>query len=252
MKKDKTIIFKIFFVFSVLFGTYPVFAYVMNSSNYRIQSDSVNIGGNAAQSSTYNKIRDTIGEIASGVSASTTYRLKGGYQFMQEAYISLTSPGNVAMGSITLTQDTAIGTGSTWNVKTDNPGGYILSLNADQENCLSSGTHRFADYTEATASIPEYWDVGAGDYEFGFSVYGNNVNTAVWGNDSNCGTGNAPSNNLKYRGFAGPTAIEVASSYTRTTLSGTDTVLCVAAEQRATYAPSGDYTANITGTAVAQ
>lgn len=252
IKKNKRVISKVFVVFFTLSLSYPVFAYVMNSSNYRVQSDSINIGGNAAQSSNYDVVKDTAGEVASGNSTSTTYKLKGGYQFMQEVFIGLTSPGNITMNNISMTQHTAIGTGNAWNVKTDNSGGYILSLNCDRVNCLYSGTNQFADYTEVTAGTPEYWDITSGDYEFGFSVYGSDVNTATWGSDSVCGTGNAYSNNLKYRGFASVTSIQVASSNVRTTLSGTDTILCVAAEQRNVYAPSGDYTSNVTGTAVSQ
>lgn len=251
MKRHKLIFIQtiIFILLSVSF--YPVFAYMMGSSNYRIQSDSINIGGKDNQTSDSYKMRDSIGEVASGDSASSTYKLKAGYQPMQEVYISLASPGNINMNAINLTQNTSIGTGNAWNVKTDNAAGYILTTNTDQENALSSGGNQFTDYTETTAGVPETWSVSSA-YEFGFSSYGNDVNTATWGNDTSCGSGSTPSTNLKYRGFDNVTAITIASSSGRTSGSGTDTVFCVAAEQNGVYASSGSYVADITATVVTQ
>lgn len=231
----------------------PVFAYVMKSDTYRIQSDSINIGGRP-QSSTNYLSEDTIGEVATSESGSSNYKIKAGYQAMQEVYISLSSPGNINMGNINLSQNTSIGTGNAWNVKTDDPAGYILALKADHSNVLKDGSTNevFADYTEATSGTPETWSVGSGAYEFGFSVYGDNVSTATWGSDASCGSGSVPSTNLKYMGFKSITAVTAASSSSRTSTSGTNTVFCVAAEQNSIYAPSGNYTADITATATAQ
>jgi hypothetical protein len=63
-------------------------AQVMQSTNYRIQSDSVNVGGIYSSSSNY-RLEDTTGEIATGESSSTNYQIKAGYQQMQETYLSL-------------------------------------------------------------------------------------------------------------------------------------------------------------------
>ena len=238
----------------VVTGIAPVFAYVMESSNYRIQSDSLNVGG-ARQTSTTYILEDTIGEIATGPSDSTTYKLKAGYQQMQESYISLASPGNINMGSgtISLSQDDVLGTGSAWTVKTDNPAGYILTFKTDQSNCMDSGTDQFTDYTEASAGTPDAWLVDAANYEFGFSVYGNDVSTAKWGDSTSCGSGSTPDGILKWMGFTSTTAITVATSGNRTTTSGTETTICVGAQQGSNvYAPDGNYTADITATVVAQ
>ncbi len=244
----------IFLVGLSLFYFYPIFAYVMQSDSYRVGSDSINVGGSDDQTSNNYKMRDTLGEVSSGESVSASFKLKAGYRRMQEVYFSLSSPGNIDMGIIDLTQNSGIGTGDAWNVKADSPAGYILTLKTDTVNCLEdSGTgEAFADYTEATSGVPEVWSVDSGNYEFGFSVYGNDVSTAAWGSDSSCGTDTTPSSNLKWQGFKGITAITVASSDSRTSTSGADTVLCVAAEQNSVYAPSGSYAADITGTAVSQ
>lgn len=230
----------------------PVFASIMGSDSYRIQSDSVNIGGRRQISDTYYS-EDSAGEVASGISESASYKLKAGYQEMQEVYISLTSPGNIAMDNLSITQNTSIGTGDAWTVITDDPAGYTLTFQTDNASCLSNpGTGEvFTDYSEATSGTPETWSVGSGAYEFGFSVYGNDVSTATWGTDTSCGIGSVPSTNLKYEGFKGVTAITVANTSSRTSPTGTDTVLCVAAEQKNVYAPSGNYTADITATATA-
>jgi len=237
----------------VVTGIAPVFAYVMESNNYHIQSDSINVGGTDNQTSANYKMSDTIGEIASGESGSTNYKLKAGYRQMQETYISLTSPGNINMGSISLSQDDVFGTGSAWTVKTDNPAGYVLTFKTDQANSMDSGTDQFTDYTEASTGTPDSWSVDAANYEFGFSAYGDDVATAKWGDNTSCGSGSTPDGTLKWMGFTGITAITIATSSSRTTTSGTDTTLCVGAEQGINvFAPDGNYTASITATVITQ
>jgi len=238
------------FSFLMVIGIYPVFAFVMKSESYRMQSDSINVGGKPQSSANYLS-EDTIGEIATSESTSSNYKIRAGYQAMQEVYISLSSPGNVSMNSLDLTQNTSVGTGNAWSVKTDNPAGYILNLKTDETNCLkdNSTSEAFTDDGETPAT----WSV-TNAYEFGFSIYGNDVSTATWGTDTDCtgASASAPSTTLKYRGFKDVTAIQVATSNSRTSTSGTDTVFCVAAEQNGVYAPSGNYTADITATAIAQ
>ncbi len=246
----------------VVTGIAPVFAYVMESNNYRVQSDSINVGGTDDQTSDNYKMSETIGEFASGESTSNGYKLKAGYQQMQESYISLTSPGNINMGSgnISLSQDDVFGTGSAWNIKTDNPAGYVLTFKTDQANSMDSGSETFTDYTEVSAGTPDAWSVDASNYEFGFSVCGGDVSNSgkSWGGDSGsadcvCGTSSSPNTSLNWMGFTNTTAITVATSGSRTTTSGAETTICVGAKQGANvYAPDGDYTASITATVITQ
>jgi len=169
--------------------------------------------------------------------------------------ITLTSPGNIAMSrAITMTTRTATGgDGVSWLVKTNNQAGYKLELKGDRANIMYDGgtTEYFTDYTEATAGVPETWSVASGDYEFGFSVFGTDTPTATWGTDSDCvEAAHVPSSTLKYQGFKSVTAIQVATRAAKTPFAGITTTMCVAAEQgTAVYAPSGSYTANVTGTA---
>jgi len=101
--------------------------------------------------------------------------------------ITLTAPSNITLGNgtITMTQDDVFGTGSAWNVKTNNAAGYILALKTDTPGCMAASTTQyFTDYTEASAETPDAWSVDAANYEFGFSVFGDDVSTAKWGDST--------------------------------------------------------------------
>jgi len=168
--------------------------------------------------------------------------------------LTLTAPSNITMGSgnISMSQNDVFGTGDAWNVKTSNAEGYTLTLKTDQVNCMDSGSDQFTDYTEASTGTPDTWSVDVANYEFGFSVYGDDVSTATWGDETTCGSGSTPDGTLKWMGFTGTTAITIATSGTETATVGTDTIFCVGAEQGINvFAPDGSYTADITGTAVA-
>ena len=52
----------------------------MSSTNYEIDWDSMNIGGEDTSSSTNYQIRDTLGEIGTGVSSSLNYEARAGYR----------------------------------------------------------------------------------------------------------------------------------------------------------------------------
>lgn len=70
----------------VIFGVLGVFSIAsarvlaMTSTNYQILWDSINSGGEDTSTSTNWRIRDTIGEIATGSSTSETYKLSAGYR----------------------------------------------------------------------------------------------------------------------------------------------------------------------------
>src|SRR3989344_2711503 len=74
----------------------PIFAAVMTSSNYSIQSDTVNFGGGFSTSTNYEQ-ESTFGEIATGESESASYEIKAGYQQMQEIYLAIGAVADVAL-----------------------------------------------------------------------------------------------------------------------------------------------------------
>ena len=239
-------------VFCLGMSTSVVMATVMESTHYSMQSDSVNVGGVYGTCMSYT-MEDTIGEIATGNSTSTSYNLHAGYQQMHESSISISTGSDIILTALSMNQDTAVGNIS-WTITTDDVAGYELSVNASTDPALQdSGTsEQFTDYTESTPGTPETWSVSSA-YEFGFSARGSDVSTGTWGTDADCIAGaDIPSTTLKWRGFDGTTSIDIASRASRTAPSGIVTNLCVATEQNGVFAPSGTYTATITATAVTQ
>ncbi len=223
-------------------------AYVASSTNYRIESDSVNVGGILSTSTNY-KMEDTLGETAVGFSTSTSYKLKAGYQQMSGSSISISSAPDILMDPLTMSQNSSVGS-TTWNVATDNTAGYLLSVKASASPALTDPNtgESFADYTESSSGVKEQWSV-SNAYEFGFSAFGNDVSGYGSGADCSSGT-DVPSATLLWEGFL-TSNIEMASS-SLATPSGTDSTLCVAAEQKSVFAPSGNYATIIIVTAVAQ
>ena len=165
------------------------FAQVRSSTNYQIESDSVNVGGGYSSSTNYQQ-ESTIGEVATGQSTSTSYSLRAGYQQMQEIFLSLA-------GVADLTMDTALGglTGGTSNasgtytVVTDNPAGYQLTIEAQNAPAMQKGPDSIADYDDGGAADVAF-TVGATDALFGYTVDG--VNTSQYflgGGAGTCGIG---------------------------------------------------------------
>lgn len=143
-------------------------AQVMQSTNYRIESDSINMGGGRSTSTMY-QLESTGGEIATGESSSAQYTLKAGYQQMTTNFLSMTAPGSVALtpaldgitggesnGSVTVT------------VTTDSPAGYELSIAASTTPAMVNGVNNMTDY--APAGDPDFtFTTGGSDGHFGYS-----------------------------------------------------------------------------------
>jgi len=231
----------------LLFGVSGMaLAQVMTSPDFRIQSDSINVGGVPGTSADF-RLNDTIGEIATGEASSPDFILRAGYQQMQGGSISISAAPDIVMDGLSLSQNSAVGS-STWTVITNNVGGYALSVRASAAPALvDAGTgESFTDYTEASAGVKETWSVTSA-YEFGFSGFG--ADTTGYGIDTNCADAeNIPSTGLLWEGFNGLTNIQLASTSSPT--AGTDTTICVATEQDVLLTPSGSYSSTITATAV--
>ncbi|MCD5381964.1 MAG: hypothetical protein LR017_01460 [Candidatus Pacebacteria bacterium] len=127
----------------------------MQSSNYAIQSDSINAGGGLSSSTSYVQ-ESTVGEVATGESSSASYALKAGYQQMQEVYIALTGAGNVTMSPSIAGVTGGISNGSTTvTVTTDSPSGYELTIAAANSPAMQKGSDTIADYTPVGA-VPDF------------------------------------------------------------------------------------------------
>jgi hypothetical protein len=163
-------------------------AQVMQSSSYRIQSDSINFGGGLSTSTNYN-MESTGGEIATGDATSTSYSLKAGYQQMVNNFISMSAPGNVTMSPSIggVTGGTANGS-TTVTVTTDSPAGYVLSISASQSPAMTKGADSIADYVPG--GDPDFsFITTAGDSHFGYSPEGQNVVARFKDNGASCNNG---------------------------------------------------------------
>lgn len=164
----------------------------------------------------------------------------------------LSDGANVTMSpNLGISGNQSIG-GSSWIAKTNSSTGYTLAVKASTNPALKSSTNSFADYTETSTGTPETWSVSSGNYEFGYSVNGTDVDggTSKWGTATDCGTGGVPNANGKYMGMT-TSDNTVASRSVVTPVAGIQTNICFAAEQKDVYAPSGSYTATITATMTA-
>ena len=169
--------------------------------------------------------------------------------------ISISASGGTTLSpNVGVSQDSSVGS-SVWTVTTNSTAGYTLEFTTSQANALISGSDYFTDISTTT---PINWDiaVATSTYVWGYSAYGTHVATSTWGNAAACGTAGAStfSTSLSYGGFATTTtnAPTVASTASETGVSGATTTLCVAVEQDAVFAPSGSYSATVTGTATTQ
>jgi hypothetical protein len=111
----------------------------MSSTNYKIQADTLSIGGNRSTSSGY-IVEDTIGDFATGEGlASTNFEACSGYQcFQGTPYITFSvTQGTSAPG--TAGAGVALGTLSTGSVKTSD-GSAINSIFVTAESNAAGGT----------------------------------------------------------------------------------------------------------------
>lgn len=227
----------------------PALSQVMESSTYRIRADSVNFGGALSESSSY-ALEDTLGEIATGESESTTYKLKAGYQQMVVAAIAITSPSDVTMTSIENSGGTSNASVS-WTVTTDNAAGYTLAVSASTDPALSSGSNSFADYTPLGADPDFSFSVAASAAEFGYSPEGDDIASRFQDNGSSCNAGLGDTADACWDGFSTANTTIASRTSDNHGSDGTATTVKLRAEIGSSASFSaGTYSATITATAV--
>ncbi len=168
-------------------------AEVRSSDSYRLESDSINFGGGLSASDNYRQ-ESTLGEVATGESASPSFSLRAGYQQMQTVYVS------VAVASSSLTLSPALGglsggvsSGSTTiTVLTDSPSGYELTIEASASPAMQAGSETIADYVPTASPAPDLsFLTASGDVHFGFAVYGSDVVARYRNNGGLCDVGSS-------------------------------------------------------------
>lgn len=164
-------------------------AQVMTSSNYKIQSDSINVNGGLATSSNYG-LESTMGELVTGNSSSTNYQLRAGYQQMQEVYMSLSSAADITLAASLGGLTGGVSTESiTVLAITDSPAGYQLTLRAVNSPAMQSGVNTIADYVPSGA-VPDFvFTTDPTDAHVGYSPEGVHTVARFKDNGSVCGSG---------------------------------------------------------------
>jgi hypothetical protein len=247
-KMSKTYIqFTFFFV--ILLVPISLYAYVMGSGSYRIDSDSINIGGNNSSSASY-KSEDTIGEIATGISSSTLYTMNAGYQTMHSSYISISSQHNGTMSSVNGLLGGETNASTTWTVLTDNSAGYQLTIKTDQNPAMrGSGGSYFDDYDPATSDPDFSFSYLNTEALFGFSPEGVDVSSRFRDNGAICNVGGLDSTDACWDGLDTIGKIIATGAVANHPNGATTTVKYRAAIGSNKIQDSGSYSAVITVTA---
>ena len=233
----------------VLYSLSVSFAQVMQSSNYKMQSDSLNFAGGFSSSTNYRQ-QSTAGEIGSGDSNSTNYSLHAGYQQMQEVYIALSGATNVVMSpSIAgVTGGTANGS-TTVTVITDSPSGYALTIKSSGSPAMQSPSNSIANYVPT--GNPDYsFILGPTQALFGYSPAGVNLVQRFKDNGSLCNTGSLNGVNTCWDGLStSPATISSATASNHPLGATTSVLFRVGIGSTVGQAP-GTYTATTTLTAL--
>lgn len=245
------IIFLVTVFFFSSFSVYHVNAQVQQSINYQIQNDSINFGGGLSTSTNYRQ-ESTFGEISTGESNSALYRLKAGYQQMQEVYLALSGGSDVVMDGAISGVGGGMSNGSTTlTAITDSPSGYQLTIKAANEPAMQSNSYSIDDYVPSGAVPDIDFTISSTDAYFGFSPFGNDTPDKFKTNGSACNISGVASTTACWEGLSTTTetiAIRTSSNHP----AGTATTLYFKVGiGSAVSQPAGVYTATSTVTLLA-
>ncbi len=227
-----------------------VSAETMQSSNYRIQSDSVNFGGGFSTSTNY-ALESTAGEIATGDLSGTNYNLKAGYQQMVTTYIAMTAASSVTMTPSIPGISGGIANGSTTvTVTTDSASGYQVTISASQSPAMQKGADTIADYVPGGA--PDFtFTTDATDAHLGYSPSGVDVATRFKDDGvGTCNTGSSETALACWDGLSTTPREIVRRTSANTPLGSTTTVHFRVGIGGSVVQTSGTYIATTTLTAV--
>jgi hypothetical protein len=242
---------KIFVItIAILLIPTSLYAAGMSGSNFKILFDSLNAGGGNSVSSSYGQ-ESTFGEIATGESGSANYRVKAGYQQMNESFISITSSPDITLPTMSGIGGGVSTSSAQWTVLTDNPAGYSLSIRASTSPALKaqSGAY-FADYSPAGSDPDFVFSINPSTSAFGFSPEGSHIIQIYKDNGSVCNAGSLDTADRCWDSFSTIDKI-ISQSATANHPSGTMTTVKLRAESGSSHIQdSGTYTAELTVTAV--
>lgn len=223
----------------------------MQSSTYKIQSDSLNFGGGLSTSTNYTQ-ESTGGEVATGDGTSAGYSLRAGYQAMQETYLAISAAADVTLSPNIggVAGGTADGTTS-FTVTTDNAAGYQLTIKASTSPALKTPTATFQDYLPF-GSDPDYtFTVAVNASAFGFTPESTDIATRYKDNGSACNTGSNNATDTCWDGLS-TTPVVILRRTSSNHPSGTSATIRFRAKSGSSYIQEeGSYTATTTLTATA-
>lgn len=224
----------------------------MDSSSYRVKFDSLNSAGSDTSVSSSYGLLDTVGEVGTGISASASYGIRAGYRQMNSGQISITSPGNVVMTSLSgISAGTSTGS-VVWNVTTDNPSGYELSISASTDPAMqdSGNGYLIDDYTPSTSDPDFTFSIANSTAEFGFSPEGSDVAQRYLDNGVSCNTGSGETSDRCWDAFS-TSDVVISRRTSSNQIGGTDTTVRFQAQNGSDHIQeAGTYQATITVTAV--
>jgi hypothetical protein len=241
------------YVLAIALAAPALAAAAMSSGGYSIVQDSLNTGGGLGTSTSY-VLESTVGEVATGDSTSTSYSVRAGYQQVDApSTISVSSPADPSLGSVSGLAGGTAATTVTWTVLTDSSGGYGAYVRADTDPALQGpGGARFEDYAPAGGDPDFTFSIAATDSEFGFSVEGDDVAQRFLDNGSICNSGAGETSDRCYDGFATTDSL-VALRGSANAPTGSDVTLRLKAGVGSSkIQDSGSYSATVTFTAYAQ
>lgn len=245
--KNSFIITFLFSLFAV--PTYALLAETMQSGTYKIISDTVNFGGKDSTSPNF-KLNETLGEIGTGLSNSTNYKLFAGFWQMQGSFISISTPSDLALTPIGgLNGEASEGTLS-WLVTTDSYAGYSMSIESVTSPALTSAVDSFADYTPAGVDPDYNFSIASTTSAFGFSPEGVDTGTRFKDNGVACNVGTGEVSAKCWDGLStSPKTIAVRTTGNQPT--GSTVTVRFRAESGADHIQtSGSYSAPIIVTAI--
>lgn len=222
----------------------------MQSGSFRIQSDSINFGGGLSSSTNF-VVSDTLGEIGTGLSTSTSYNLSAGFQAMQSVYISISDSADVTLPNIGgISGGNSTGQ-STWTVITDNLAGYSLLISATTTPAMKSATTNISDYVPAGVSPDYTFSVGSASSTFGFSPEGINISSRFKDNGSACDIGSSDAVDKCWDGLSTTPAVIAGSTSSNHPNGATTTVKYQVGIGGSKIQEAGSYNASVTVTAIA-
>jgi hypothetical protein len=220
----------------------------MGSSNYKIESDSINVGG-ADSSSTIFNLGDSLGELGTGDSNSTNYNMHAGYWQMGETSISISSPTDLVMQSMAGLSGGSSEGAMSWTVMTDDPAGYSMSIRSTTSPALQSANDSLSDYTPSSADPDFNFSIATTESAFGFSPEGTEVISRFKDNGSVCNAGNLETSGKCWDGLSISPKI-ISGSTTSNMPDGAVTTVRFRAEAGVDkIQKSGDYYVTIVATA---